>query len=234
MEKKIAAKKLPPPCQTRESPPLNRWNRWKAQELCEGRRACRCGEINLPARRTSRYGRAFFRQCAQRSANIDPSIYHPMRWTAARFHPDRSTRSIDRSIAPCWSEWRRGETRREGHDAAAAQFAGSLGAPCVLSHPTTTGREGGGGGGLGEEERARKKSVVNWDQDVTPRARGRIGTWSGSYTYPTGTGTGALCGSRTRARARAHTRAHGDPRYVSAAATGNNKRRAILINYLYR
>lgn len=148
--------------------------------------------------------------------------------------PSRSFHSIDRSIAPCWSEWRRGETRREGHDAAAAQFAGSLGAPCVLSHPTTTGREGGGGGGLGEEERARKKSVVNWDQDVTPRARGRIGTWSGSYTYPTGTGTGALCGSRTRARARAHTRAHGDPRYVSAAATGNNKRRAILINYLYR
>lgn len=138
-------------------------------------------------------------------------------------------RSIDRSLPVGQSE---GETRREGHDAAAAQFAGSLGAPCVLSHPTTTGREGGGGGGLGEEERARKKSVVNWDQDVTPRARGRIGTWSGSYTYPTGTGTGALCGSRTRARA--HTRAHGDPRYVSAAATGNNKRRAILINYLYR
>lgn len=110
MEKKIAAKKLPPPCQTRESPPLNRWNRWKAQELCEGRTACRCGEINLPARRTSRYGRAFFRQCAQRSANIDPSIYHPMRWTAARFHPDRSTRSTDRSLPVGQSE---GEERRD-------------------------------------------------------------------------------------------------------------------------
>lgn len=113
-------------------------------------------------------------------------------------------RSIDRSERRR-GEMRRDERRGEERATAAAQFAGSLGASCVLSHPTTTER---GGGGLAEEERARKKSVVNWDQDVTPRARGRIGTWSGSYTYPTGTGTGAFCGSRTRACAHTHTQTH--------------------------
>lgn len=113
-------------------------------------------------------------------------------------------RSIDRSERRR-GEMRRDERRGEERATAAAQFAGSLGASCVLSHPTTTER---GGGGLAEEERARKKSVVNWDQDVTPRARGRIGTWSGSYTYPTGTGTGAFCGSRTRACAHTHTHRH--------------------------
>lgn len=140
-------------------------------------------------------------------------------------------RPIDRSLLVRVKE-RRDETR--GPRCGGGTICRIVGCPVRALAPHHHRKRRRRRRGLGEEERARKKSVVNWDQDVTPRARGRIGTWSGSYTYPTGTGTGALCGSRTRARARAHTRAHGDPRYVSAAATGNNKRRAILINYLYR
>lgn len=146
------------------------------------------------------------------SANIDPSI--PPNAVngctpAPRFH---RSRSIDRSI-PVRQRRERERERRGG------QFAGSLGA-CSRTPPPQEEEEEEDW--PSEEERARKKSIVNWDQDVTPRARGRIRTWRGSYTYPTGTRDGCLLRIT-----RAHT-------YVSAAATGNNKRRAILINYLYR
>lgn len=82
-----------------------------------------------------------------------------------------------------------------------------------------------------------KKSLVNWDQDVTPRARGRIGTRvNSSYTCPTGSldalrAYARASGARIRAVIHTHTQTRVHARY-SVCTARNNKRRAILINYL--